>query len=72
MTPPGPFTLALVGLVALVVVCAAVLVGMDKVAGDDFMLVVVGPIVGGVIGAVAGAKGFQSGSEATASPPPSA
>lgn len=69
---PGPFATWLIALVALVVVCAAVLVGMDKVAGEDFMLVVVGPVVGGVIGAVAGSKGFQSGSEATTNPPPSA
>ena len=68
----NPFTSWLIGLVALVVVCAAVLVGIDKIDGTDFMLVVVGPIVGGVIGAVAGAKGFQSGSEATSDPPPSA
>lgn len=68
---PGSFTAWLVALVALVVIASAVLVGLDKVEGADFMLVVVGPIVGGVIGAVAGAKGVSQGSSASTNPPPS-
>lgn len=72
MSAQTPFTLVLAALVALVVVCSTFLVAVDKVAGGDFMLVVVGPIVGGVIGAIAGIKGVQSGSEATANPPPEA
>jgi hypothetical protein len=57
-------------LIALVIICTTVLVGIDKVNADLFMGVVVGPVIGGVVGIFGTLKGVQSGSEATATPPP--
>lgn len=59
-------------LLALLFICTTVLVAFDKIAGDIYMGVVVGPAIGGLIGAVAGIKGVQSGSEASIDPPPGA
>jgi hypothetical protein len=62
---------ALVVLVVLIGACTFLVYG-DKIDGETFMAVVVGPAVGGLIGFVAGAKGVQQGSQATVSPPPDA
>lgn len=66
---------AIVGaFVLLLAILAATtfLVAYDRIDGDAFMAVVIGPSVGGLIGFVAGTKGVQQGSAATASPPPDA
>jgi hypothetical protein len=65
-------TLAGTVLIALVIVACAVLVGLDKLDGDLFMGVVIGPVVGGVVGVVGSAQAARSGSQATIDPPPSA
>lgn len=62
---------ALAVLVFVISACTF-LVYTDDVPGNDFMLVVVGPVVGGLIGFVAGTKGVQQGSQASSSPPPDA
>jgi hypothetical protein len=64
------FVLVAGGLLALAIICATVLAGMDKIEGDLYMAAVMSPIVAGLIGAFAAIKGVQSGSEASVSPPP--
>lgn len=60
---------AIIILITIIAACTF-LVAIDKVPGDDFMLVVVGPTVGGVVGLIAGVKGVQQGTQAALSPPP--
>lgn len=68
----SPALLAVVGLLAIAVVCATLLVALDKLDGNVYAAVVLGNIVGGGIGFVAGTKGVQQGSQASTTPPPSA
>ena len=60
------------GLLALIILCCTVLVGLDKITGSEYLAAVVAPVVAGLIGAIAGIKGVQVGSEASVSPPPEA
>lgn len=60
------------GLIALLIIAVTLLVWDGSIDGNQYMAVVVGPIVGGLIGFVAGTKGVQQGSAATSSPPPGA
>lgn len=64
--------LAALAVICIVIAACTFLVYTDDVPGNDFMLVVVGPIVGGLIGFVAGTKGVQQGSQASSAPPPDA
>lgn len=64
--------LAVVGLLAVAVLCATLLVALGELDGDVYAAVVLGNIIGGGIGFVAGTKGVQQGSQATANPPPEA
>lgn len=66
------FLIAGSALLAIVIVCATILVGLDKIDGNLFVGVVVGPIIGGLIGGIAGVKGVQSGAQATLSSTPDA
>lgn len=66
----SPALLAVVALLAVAVVCATILVAIDKLDGNVYAAVVLGNIVGGGIGFVAGTKGVQQGSQASTTPPP--
>lgn len=63
---------AVIGLLAVALVACTVLVALDKLDGDVFVGVVIGPVIGGGIAFVAGTKGVQQGSQASTSPPPTA
>lgn len=63
---------AVVALLAVAIIGCTVLVALDKLGGDVFVGVVVGPVIGGGIAFVAGTKGVQQGSQASTSPPPTA
>lgn len=50
--------------------CVTFLAWDGVISGDQYMSVVVGPVIGGLIGFVAGSKGVQQGTQAALAPPP--
>ena len=44
------------GLISLILICCTILVALDQLDGDNFLAVVVGPLVGAIVGYVARGK----------------